>query len=343
VIEGCDVFKTVQETGDHGSFNSWGRDRFWVPDTATTDVEVAKDPELPFLDVIEPITIRNSRWRCDHGWDIDLDDGSTNYVITGNLLLNGGLKLREGYRRIVTNNILVNNTLHPHVWYAGSGDVFTGNIVMAAYRPANMKSGKWGKEIDSNLFAGSDKDRLRYAENGADAHSVVGDPRFTDPAHGDFTVRNEALAKAIGFNNFPMNRFGVQKASLKAIAATPEMPTVQMKLASTSPSTEPAAPPVLWMGAEIRCPRGEEMSAYGVTFDTKGIAIQDISQDSPLFGPQGLRKGDLIVNLNGTPVTSMETFRKALDSVNDNKLRLRLIRGQKETVVNLDLKDLKKP
>ena len=29
VIEFCDIFDTVKETGDHGSFNSWGRDRFW--------------------------------------------------------------------------------------------------------------------------------------------------------------------------------------------------------------------------------------------------------------------------------------------------------------------------
>ena len=29
VIEYCDVFDTVKETGDHGSFNSWGRDRYW--------------------------------------------------------------------------------------------------------------------------------------------------------------------------------------------------------------------------------------------------------------------------------------------------------------------------
>ena len=31
VIEFCDVFDTVKETGDHGSFNSWGRDRYWLP------------------------------------------------------------------------------------------------------------------------------------------------------------------------------------------------------------------------------------------------------------------------------------------------------------------------
>lgn len=31
LIEWHDVFDTVKETGDHGSFNSWGRDRFWRP------------------------------------------------------------------------------------------------------------------------------------------------------------------------------------------------------------------------------------------------------------------------------------------------------------------------
>ncbi|HAO77454.1 MAG TPA: signaling protein, partial [Verrucomicrobia subdivision 3 bacterium] len=31
VIEYCDIFDTVKETGDHGSFNSWGRDRYWLP------------------------------------------------------------------------------------------------------------------------------------------------------------------------------------------------------------------------------------------------------------------------------------------------------------------------
>jgi hypothetical protein len=41
VIEFCDVFDTVRETGDHGSFNSWGRDRFWLPDIKQVDALVA--------------------------------------------------------------------------------------------------------------------------------------------------------------------------------------------------------------------------------------------------------------------------------------------------------------
>ena len=342
VIDGCDVFNTVQETGDHGSFNSWGRDRFWMPNPDATAPEVAKDTNLPFLDVIEPITIRNSRWRCDHGWDIDLDDGSTNYVITHNLLLKGGLKLREGYRRIVTNNIMVNNTLHPHVWYPDSGDVFTGNIVMAAYRPANMRSGKWGKEIDHNLFASNSSDRLSFAEHGVDANSVVGDPQFADPAHGDFTVRNTDLLSQIGFKNFPMDHFGVQKPSLKALAATPEMPEVEMKI-DTTPHTAAPATAATWMGATLQCPQGEEMSAYGVSFDTKGVAIKEIDPNSPLGGPQGLHKGDLILGLDGSQITSIDDLSKAIDSIKDGDLQLRVIRDQKKTTLDLVLSGLEKP
>src|SRR3569833_662648 len=55
VIEFCDVYDTVKETGDHGSFNSWGRDRYWE----LQEVDLDNDDEwyahmaLPFLDVVE--------------------------------------------------------------------------------------------------------------------------------------------------------------------------------------------------------------------------------------------------------------------------------------------------
>ena len=81
IIENCDVFNTVLETGDHGSFNSWGRDRFWAGDPKLTVAEVAKNPDMPTWDMLAPNIIRNNRWRCDHGWDVDLDDGSSNYYI----------------------------------------------------------------------------------------------------------------------------------------------------------------------------------------------------------------------------------------------------------------------
>jgi hypothetical protein len=115
IIEYNDVFNTVKETGDHGSFNSWGRDRYWQADKKKLDSIVAENPGIALLDAVKPIILRNNRFRCDHGWDIDLDDGSSNYLIYNNLCLNGGIKLREGVSRVVENNIMVNNTFHPHV------------------------------------------------------------------------------------------------------------------------------------------------------------------------------------------------------------------------------------
>ena len=152
VIEFCDVFDTVRETGDHGSFNSWGRDRWWGLQGVDLSHDVAaRYPNLPRLDCYKPITLTNSRWRCDRGWDIDLDDGSSNYIITNNLCLHGGIKNREGFFRRVENNIMVNSPFCPHVWFDDSDDVVIHNI-MTGYAPAGMKARPWGREMDYNLF-----------------------------------------------------------------------------------------------------------------------------------------------------------------------------------------------
>ncbi|MCU6496999.1 hypothetical protein LPN04_04240 [Rugamonas sp. A1-17] len=218
VLSNNDVFDTVRESGDHGAFNSWGRDRYWDPDRKEMDRRVASDPRLPLLDAVEPIIMRRNRFRCDHGWDVDLDDGASNYVIEQNLLLAGGLKLREGFARVVRNNIMVNGTFHPHVWFAGSGDVFESNVVMAPYQPIGIAH--WGRSVDRNLFANTGG--LAEAQaRGTDAGSVAGDPRFAAPAVGDYTVTNAALAARIGFVNFPMDDFGVRPVRLKTLAATP--------------------------------------------------------------------------------------------------------------------------
>ena len=117
--------------------------------------------------MMDPNVIHDNRWRCDHGWDIDLDDGSSFYRIYNNLLLNGGLKLREGYGRIASNNIIINNSLNPHDWYLNSGDQFKHNIVCTAYLPAIMDhtipaNGKWGAKLDSNFFVCDDEQMHRF-------------------------------------------------------------------------------------------------------------------------------------------------------------------------------------
>ncbi len=272
VIEFCDIFDTVKETGDHGSFNSWGRDRFWglAGLDLNNDQVWVTDKGLVVLDAVKTTVLRNNRWRCDHGWDIDLDDGSSNYHIYNNLCLNGGLKNREGFYRVVENNIIING-FHPHVWFKHSEDVVRRNIFWTDhYLPAGgMPATPWGKEMDNNLvYYPGQRDpqpAARLAEQSKrDEHSIIADAMFVNPASGDFRVRAGSPALKLGFVNFPMDQFGVQKPGLKAIARTPEMP--RLASAGNAPAKMPVATSTgnAWQ-AEIRDISGlGDRSAYGL-------------------------------------------------------------------------------
>lgn len=317
VIEFCDVFDTVLETGDHGSFNSWGRDRFW----GLKDAPAAEMPRLALLDVVKPNIIRNSRWRCDHGWDVDLDDGSSNYEIYNNVFLRGGLKLREGFHRRVWNNIAVNNSLHPHVWYENSGDEVTRNIWMGAYRPAVMKIAKWGREVDRNLFTTSDADRTKFAANGCDANSLVGDPQFVDAARGNFRVRDGSPALKLGFVNFPMDQFGVRSPRLRAIARAPVIPALQ------SGATESRTTKSVWLGSTVKDIQGEEYSAFGTVKEDGGIHLLEVPAGSAP-ATAGLRAGDLIQGVNGKPVRTSVELMAAMKAAGDKPATITFIRNQ---------------
>jgi len=336
VIEYCDVFNTVLETGDHGSFNSWGRDRFWDPDIPTMNREVGNNPGLPYLDMLEPNTIRNSRWRCDHGWDIDLDDGSSQYHIYNNLLLNGGLKLREGYYRKVWNNIVVNNGLHPHVWPRNNGDVITRNIFFTSHKAIAMNRGmeddeKWGREIDYNVFTTSHADRLLFSKNGCDLHSIVADPNFRDPVSGDFSIDPAGEVFAQGFRNFEMFGFGVLSPHLKTLVKTPEIPMLKMEV-DTSRSDLPKINAVFWEDARVTEPRGEALSAYGVSLDAGGIAMVNVPEFSGAWA-KGFRSGDLVLEVDGEKIEGMEYFIKLMDKKGKHKVLLVRNQEKKDLIV----------
>ena len=323
LIEGNDVFDTVLETGDHGSFNSWGRDRYWHPDRNVMDEFAKEHPQMVFRDATETTVIRNNRWRCDHGWDIDLDDGSSNYHIYNNLCLHGGLKLREGFARTVENNIMVNNTFHPHVWFANSQDIFRHNIVTTPYRPIQVK--EWGKETDTNFFV--TKQGLEQAQKrGTDLHSLYGDPLFIAPEKGDYRVKENSPALKTGFRNFDMEHFGVQCPHLKALAATPELPV--FKIPEEKPETVQT---YSWKGLTLKEVSTEgERSATGLD-KIRGILVVQVEK-----GITALQANDVILRINGKQVdnrTYMETeIRKSPEG---NKFRIIFFRNQKENAVTM--------
>ena len=334
VIEYCDIFDTVKETGDHGSFNSWGRDRFWglggldLNDDKTWEREKA----VVLLDAMKTTIIRNNRWRCDHGWDVDLDDGSTNYHIYNNLFLHGGLKNREGFYRIVENNIMINNGFHPHVWYKHSEDVVRHNIMGTDhYLPAGgMPATPWGKEMDYNLVhhAGMtipEPARALADQSRRDEHSLVADAMFVDPEKGDFRVKEGSPALKLGFVNFPMDQFGVRKPALKAIARTPEIPAVGM------PSTRIKTikrQTFAWQAA-IRDISGlGDRSAYGLP-DESGVLLISVPPNSQAAAV-GLKANDVIIGCNGQAVRNATDLQKLRDQAGGKALKLAVMSGQKK-------------
>ena len=335
LIEGCDVFDTVLETHDHGSFNSWGRDRFWHIKGASAK-QVA---ELSLLDAVETSVIRNSRWRCDHGWDIDLDDGSSNYDIYNNLLLAKGLKLREGFRRHAWNNVIVNNGLHPHVWYVGNKDEVYGNILMSQHRPARMKRPNADSaRVDKNLFFVADESTVKAVSDklGWDEKSIFGDPQFIDSASGDFRVKEGSPAFDVGFKNFPMDQFGVKKPALKKIARTPQLPTPVLAKAKAkrAPKKARAAKQSVWLGASLQALSGEAFSAYGVGKEEGGVVLTQVAKNSQA-AQQGLKEGDVVQQVNGKAVRTSAALLKVCARAGSQPLKLKIVRDQqaKEIVV----------
>ncbi len=305
IIAYNDVFKTVLETGDHGAFNSWGRDRYWLPGIKDVDNLVAKYPDLPFLDVIKPIILHNNRFQCEHGWDIDLDDGSSNYQISNNVCLNGGLKLREGYKRVVKNNILLNNTFHPHVWYTNSGDVFTRNIVTNKYAPIQVKT--WGHMVDSNFFIR--KAALAFAQgNKTDIHSIYGNPGFINAGTGNFSVHDTSKALQTGFKNFSMTDFGVVSPQLKRVAEKPIIKSIEIFDNTQQGKTYE------WQGAAIKnIETLGEQSASGA-LSREGVLIVKVAVGS-IAEKNQLTPGNILIKLDNQVIKNVSDFLGLLQEV----------------------------
>lgn len=291
VIAYNDVYDTVLESGDHGAFNSWGRDRFWHPDSKLMEEIAENNRELITADVIKPILIHDNRFRCDHGWDIDLDDGSGNYHIYNNVCLNGGLKLREGFFRTVENNIILNNSFHPHVWFKNSGDVFRRNVLMRHYYPIRVLD--WGREVDYNLFP-DQKALLQAQAAGTDQHSLYGDPQFIDAEKGDYRLKSTSLALKLGFKNFSTTQFGVTSTGLKALLRPVKLPVIVSEMKTEGPQYYD------FLGAKVKNLNTlGERSATGMDTET-GLLVLEVPKESLLHGI--LQANDVLLNCNGKQI-----------------------------------------
>ncbi len=331
VVEWCDVFNTCLESREHGAINTWGRDRYWLRMTTklpVTPAQWARLRDWARLDAVDATWLRFNRVQCARGYDIDLDDGSSHYVIENNLCLEGGIKLREGFFRTVRNNL--SPLFSPHVWYPDSRDTVTHNLFTGpkAYDPRGMamadaKDG-W---FDFNLFATyvvpAELRRL-----GFDRHSLTADPQFVDPAAGDYRVRPGSPAEQLGFANFPMDRFGVVSPRLKARSRTWEG---LGRAFATRREMDRDSRLHRWQGAVLRnlLNRGAE-SAIVTSLelaDDRGILIKSVTAESPAARAH-LPVDAVILAVNDHPVADLEEFSARLRATAGQPLRLKILTAQ---------------
>ena len=130
-------------------------------------------------------------------------------------------------------------------------------------------------------------------ESCRDENSLVADAQFVDPAKGDYRVKEGSPALALGFVNFPMDQFGVQKPDLKVLARVPALPHFQDEVASIARSSSSR----VWLGATVRNIADQgEMSAFGLPGVT-GVLVLEVPAASVL-AKSGLQKNDVILSVN---------------------------------------------
>jgi len=279
-IEYNDADKCVLETGDHGPFNSWGRDRYWGTNTTTTVTSA--------LDAVDITRIHNNRFTSTNldGYPaIDLDDGASYYWVYNNLCLQNGIKFREGFCRKGYNNIIVVGRQACHAWFSSCYDSVYHNIIVPsslfttngnanAYDVQAMTLSATNKcYIDYNLFwnNGSGVDYSPTKNAGMDVHSQTADPKFVNAATGNYTVAAGSPALALGFVNFPMDSFGrlnvIPDTNLPALTGV-----VAVAAALKTPETRCA-----WIGNRLTVsyslPYDAKVSVGLYSIDGKNIAV----------------------------------------------------------------------
>ncbi|MFB3881092.1 MAG: right-handed parallel beta-helix repeat-containing protein [Armatimonadota bacterium] len=162
---------------------------------------------------------------------IYLDEGSSDILIEGNLVYRCQCGFSEtGRDNIFRNNIFALNREYqmrpftmagasPHVAF-----VFENNIVYCLqgdlfYTQSEGSDWVWSPQnavFRRNLYYNASGEKIRFREQtfdqwkaaGQDVESIIADPLFVDAEHGDFRLRRESPAFALGFREFDLSAVG---------------------------------------------------------------------------------------------------------------------------------------
>ncbi|MGA2363625.1 MAG: right-handed parallel beta-helix repeat-containing protein [Candidatus Aminicenantales bacterium] len=246
IIEANEIHHAVQETSDHGPFNSWGREGFWCPTQAHNKEFAFPHQAGNVKEYAEETTIVRNNYLHSvaktYEWGsylqaLDLDDGTSNFHVYNNLCVGMGISIREGDFRTVENNIIIDPVVPfaIHYGFDNNNDIVRRNIIYTTGDIFHVSAvtQPYLKEMNNNLFysprppwsykpaitiVSRNKNGIstykkltlaEWQELGYDKDSLIADPMFIDPARNDYRVKPESPALKLGFKNFEMGKWGL--------------------------------------------------------------------------------------------------------------------------------------
>ncbi len=161
------------------------------------------------------------------GWGIYLDEGSSHITVENNVVYrteDGGFHQHYGQENVVRNNIFaLGQTGQIQRTRKESHLSFTFEHNIVYWTEGKLLQGLWDDDqfrMDDNLYwfatptgppilFGNDT-LEEWQRRGQDVHSIVADPLFADPAHGNFTLKRRSPARKINFQPIDQSQVGRQ-------------------------------------------------------------------------------------------------------------------------------------
>lgn len=294
LITHCDIYDCVRDTGDHGPFNSWGRDRFWSLNRYDTLGKYGKEKH-PYAtaDMLSRNELSYNRVMGVKGFGIDLDDGSSAYDIHHNLCIGVGIKLREGFERNVYNNVMIDAPLDYHCAFEDNSDNIHDNVV------ANGKAIRCVLENKGSNVTFTNNYWIHKKAKKTKRFLPIKNITAEQILNGEYSLPNVELLKA---------QYGKADVSKPEVSLSTDSSICRIKrrLSYTLATVDES----------IRTVTGSS--------DYVGVYVSKLSKSSKLYR-LGIRQGDLIKKINSDNVD--------IDNVTSliNKYyRITLIRDQKE-------------
>jgi len=185
------------------------------------------------------------------GWGIYPDEGSHDMLIQKNLVYrcqDGALFAHHNHDITVENNIFAFNR-GAQVERGGIGGFELACRRNLIYYQEGKAVGDYGSErcgrdvcaFDCNLYWNASGKAVLFANKsfsewqatGQDTYSLIADPLFLDPAHGDFTLQSDSPASQIGFEPWDSSAVGPRSSSKTPLTTTPA--TVPLRVHPSNP------------------------------------------------------------------------------------------------------------